>query len=126
VTTTDRTLLFLVHWNAAEAAERAAGLAAAGWQVEIEAEDGARAIRSIRNMKPSVVLIYLDRLPSHGRETAKHLVKQSWSEGIPVVFAGGDPDKVVQIKQAVPRATFVEIGAESLALQSALADRGMP
>ena len=45
--------LFLVHWNAAEAAELAAPFEQAGWQVESEAEDGARAGKRILANPPA-------------------------------------------------------------------------
>ena len=67
--------------------ELARPLRMAGWEVEIKAEGGARAGRRVRSLQPHVVVIYLDCLPSHGRETARYLrprpeleiCQQSWS-----------------------------------------------
>ena len=98
--------LFLVHWNAAEAAELAAPFEQAGWQVESEAEDGARAGKRILANPPAAVVIYLTRLPSHGRETAHTLRSAKAGKRIPVIFVDGAEDKVAKVRANVPDGIF--------------------
>ena len=62
--------LFLIHWNLAEAEELARKFEGAGWQVEVEAEDGGQAYQRMKTAPADILVIYLNRLPSHGRETA--------------------------------------------------------
>ena len=99
--------LFLVHWNQVEAVPLAEGLIASGWQVEIEAEDGARAAKRILADPPAAVVIYLTRLPSHGRETARYLRSRS---NVPIIFVDGAEEKLEGIRTQVPDALFVQSG----------------
>lgn len=99
--------LFLIHWNQAEAVRLAMPLQEAGWRVEIESKDGERAGSRILADPPEVVIIYLTRLPSHGRETAHYL--RSRLE-VPIVFVEGDPEKVEVVRAKVPDAIYVSAG----------------
>jgi CheY-like chemotaxis protein len=99
--------LFLIHWNELEAAEIAQPLIALGWQVEYEAEDGARAGKRIRELKPDVIVVYLSRLPSHGRETAHALRSMNATRSIPVVFVDGKQEAIEKTRLKVPGALFV-------------------
>lgn len=99
--------VFLIHWNALEAEAHADRLRSAGWQVEVESEDGARAARRLRESLPDVVVIYLTRLPSHGRETASHLRSLKATRDLPIVFVDGNEKAVQRTKARVPEAAFV-------------------
>lgn len=98
--------LFLIHWDAVEAEERAERLRAEGWEVETEAEDGADAAERIRADVPAAVVISLDRLPSHGRETAHYLRSRYGESELPIVFVDGDEEKVEAARERVPEAVF--------------------
>jgi DNA-binding response OmpR family regulator len=98
--------IFLIHWHADEAHALAEGLRASGWSVEVEAEDGARAGQRILAETPEVVLIYLRRLPSHGRETGRWLHSSSRGAAIPIVFVDGEERKVARVRAALPEAIF--------------------
>lgn len=100
--------IFLIHWNQTEADKHAAGLRASGWQVAVEAEDGARAAQSILANPPAVVIVYLTRLPSHGRHTAAYLRTRKGGKSIPLVFVGGKPAVVEKTKQQVPDGIYLE------------------
>lgn len=105
--------IFLIHWNTPEAEEYARDLRDKGWDVRIEMEDGARAAKSIRERLPDVVLIYLTRLPSHGRETARYLRELKATRDLPIIFVGGSPDKVANVKESVPQAVYTsEVGLD--------------
>jgi DNA-binding response OmpR family regulator len=98
--------LFLIHWNQAEAGEKAAYWRTRGWEVAFEAEDGARAGKAVIDFSPDVILIYLDRLPSHGRETAHYIHTRSATKQIPIVFSGGSGDALNKVKDKVPEGVF--------------------
>ena len=98
--------VFLIHWNASEAEELARPLRASGWEVEIEAEDGARACKAIRGNPPDAVVVYLTRLPSHGRDTADYLRSIKATRDVPIVFLDGKADAVEKTRAKVPDAVY--------------------
>jgi CheY-like chemotaxis protein len=98
----------LVCWNEALAAERAAVLTKAGLEVEASPFNPAGMITRLRENPPALILIDLDRLPSHGREVAGMLRNSKALREIPIVFAGGAEDKLARIKTELPDATFTE------------------
>lgn len=103
--------LYFIHWNEREAKEMAQPLQHAGWDVEIESQDGARASRRILADPPQAVVISLARLPSHGRETASYLRSKLDPERLPIYFIDGRPDKVERLRESVPEATFTSSAA---------------
>jgi DNA-binding response OmpR family regulator len=109
--------LLLVHWNEDEAQELAEPLIAAGWQVEVEAEDGARASQRGLDDPPVALVIYLTRLPSHGRETARYLRSRPPGRSLPIIFVGGDPERVEAARTQVPDAEFLAPAALIPALE---------
>ena len=98
--------LFLIHWNSMEAIAYRGFLQRAGWDVAVEAQDGGRAVRAIRADPPQAVVIYLTRLPSHGRQTASHLQSLASTQYIPIIFVGGKKDVVNTTRQEVPGAIY--------------------
>lgn len=105
--------LFLIHWNSAEASTLAEPLRDLGWTVEVETEDGARAGKRIPELQPTVVVIYLTRLPSHGRETTNYLASTKATRHVPIVFVGGQGEALERTKAKAPNALHVT--AEALA-----------
>jgi DNA-binding response OmpR family regulator len=108
--------IFLIHWNAVEVAEYARSLEDTGWQVEWEAEDGARAVKAIRENPPDVIVIYLTRLPSHGRETADYLRSLKSTRHLPVIFVGGEGEALEKVRSRLPEATYTTPGELEKAL----------
>jgi hypothetical protein len=53
---------------------------------------------------PDAFVISLDRLPSHGRTIAGHLRARRSTGEIPIVFAGGDPEKAARALALTPGA----------------------
>ena len=86
--------------------EIAAPLRGSGWEVEIESKDGARAARRIGTLNPDAVVIYLDRLPSHDRETARYLRSRPENRDLPVIFVDGRQEALGRIKTLLPDATY--------------------
>jgi response regulator RpfG family c-di-GMP phosphodiesterase len=95
----------LIHWNAAEAEERADELRSAGYDVVCDPLDQA-GLRALRENPPSAVVIDLSRLPSQGRDVALGIRKYKVTRHVPLVFVGGDPEKVARIKELLPDAVY--------------------
>jgi CheY-like chemotaxis protein len=95
----------LIHWNAAEAEERADRLRSAGYEVVHEALDAA-GLRRLREDPPSAVVIDLSRMPSQGRDVALGIRKTKATRFVPLVFVDGDPAKVARIKEILPDAVY--------------------
>ncbi len=103
--------LFLVHWNTAEADEYAGRLKAAGWDVAVESKDGGRAYDFIRHNPPDVTVIYLTKLPSHGRQTAVALHSLKSTRAIPIVFVDGTDNDIRKTREKLPEALFTTSAA---------------
>lgn len=97
----------LIHWNAAEAAERAARLPADEFQVNHAQLDTA-SLRDLRANPPEALLIDLGRLPSHGRDVGVAMRQTRATRCIPLVFVDGDPAKVQRVRQLLPDAVYVD------------------
>jgi DNA-binding response OmpR family regulator len=105
--------ILLVHWNIAEAEEHAAQLQLDGWEVEIESEDGRRGYRRIKSDLRDAVVIYLSRLPFHGRELGRSLREVKATRGLPIVFVDGMQEAVEEARNKVPDALFARAGQSS-------------
>ncbi|MBW8010500.1 MAG: hypothetical protein FVQ83_04550 [Chloroflexi bacterium] len=95
----------LIHWNAEEAEERAERLCTAGYEVEYAPTDTAE-IRAMRDAAPSAAVIDLGRLPAQGRDVGMMLRKYKDTRHVPLVFVGGDPEKVARIREMLPDAVY--------------------
>jgi CheY-like chemotaxis protein len=111
----------LIHWNAAEAAERAARLRAAGYSVDSEMLT-PNGLRELRDNPPDAVVIDLTRIPSHGRDVALGLRGYKATRHVPLVFVEGDAEKVARIKELLPDAVYTTWGRIRSALKRAIAN----
>lgn len=84
----------LIHWNAGEARQRAEILRAAGYEVFYKMQDGPAFLRDLRESPPTAVVIDLSRLPSHGRDMALGIRGSKATRLVPLVFVGGELEKV--------------------------------
>jgi len=99
--------LRLICWNEADAATRSAILRRAGYRVIADPPENAGGmVRYFRDLSPDVVVIDLDRLPSHGRELGLSLRASKSTRHLPLVFAGGVPEKVGILRTALPDVIF--------------------
>jgi len=98
----------LVHWDAAEAEKRAELLRRAGHTVVCHAEQGGKSLDRVKKYPPDIFVVSLDRLPSHGRYLGMWLRQQKPTRHIPLVFAGGDPEKASRVREALPDAVYTE------------------
>ena len=110
----------LVCWNAELAAERARVLKNAGFDVDASPLDPAGMIGRLRENPPSLMLIDLDRLPSHGREVAGALRNSKALREIPIVFAGGVKEKVTRVRAELPDAIFTSWSGVGVAVKGAM------
>lgn len=110
----------LIHWNAAEAAERAARLPADEFQVDHSQLDTA-SLRSLRTDPPDALLIDLGRLPSHGRDVGVAMRQIRATRAIPLVFVDGDPAKVERVRHLLPDAVYADWANVQPALLDAMA-----
>ena len=112
--------LLLVHWNRPEAEARAKDLCDAGHQVEIYFQPQSIAFRKVRDNPPEIVVISLDRTPSHGRALATYFRQQKATRQVPIVFVGGEKEKVKQTRNLLPDATYSEWTNIHAAIQRAI------
>jgi hypothetical protein len=110
----------LVCWNEELAAERARGLQKAGLEVDAAPFSPGGVITRLKEDPPALMLIDLDRLPSHGREVAVMMRSSKSMRHLPIVFAGGAEEKVARIRAEVPDAVFTDWGKAAEAVKKAL------
>jgi CheY-like chemotaxis protein len=111
----------LIHRKADEAAAFEAILRDAGHVVDYDEKLDSGGFRAIRASPPDALVIDLSRLPSHGREVATFVRGQKATRHIPIVFVGGDPEKVEAIRRVLPDAVYTVPGRLRSALRAALA-----
>ena len=99
-------LLRLICWDRQLAKERTRAMARKGWSVDASELKPSGLIGQFRDRPPAVVVLDLDRLPSHGREVAVALRSSRSTRHIPLVFAGGEAEKVERIRAELPDAVF--------------------
>jgi CheY-like chemotaxis protein len=116
--------ILLVHWNAAEAQERAARLEEAGYGIAChsDVQAGQRLSSLVRSQPFDAVVIDLARLPSRGRDLASWWRQQQRTRRTPVVFVAGDAAKTAQVRRVLPDAVFTSWRGIGGALRRALAN----
>jgi hypothetical protein len=110
----------LVCWKQVPARERARELEAAGYSVDASPLNPSGLIGYFRANPPAAVVIDLERLPSYGREVAVMLRQSKSTRHIPIVFAGGAPDKTARIRRELPDAIYSSWAKAPEALKLAL------
>ena len=112
----------LVHWKAAEAPERIERLRSAGFQAVYRSLDTLDDMKALAAEPGDAVVIDLGRLPSHGRELGVYLRSRKSSRGTPLVFVGGQPDKVQRTSDILPDAAYTSWDNVGEALRCAIAE----
>ncbi|SYZ72298.1 conserved hypothetical protein [Candidatus Zixiibacteriota bacterium] len=97
--------VFLVHWKAEEAGEKAKLLKNAGHDVVYRPITPA-ILKAMKTDPPDAVVIDLSRVPSQGREIAVNLRQAKATRHIPIVFVEGETDKLARIKALLPDAEY--------------------
>jgi hypothetical protein len=111
--------IWYIHWNEGELKARVAPLKAAGHKVRGHFSMTEQA--KLGAELPDAVVISLDRLPSHGRAVAEWVWEAKKRQHIPILFAGGKPEKVEETKEKFPHAIYCGTDAVVEALAEALA-----
>ena len=96
--------IFFIHWNEKELQEKIEPLEKAGYNIDYHFN--TETVADLRENLPEVLVICLDRLPSHGRRYAEWLWEAKKRQHIPVVFTGGKPEKINPLKLKLPNAIF--------------------
>jgi hypothetical protein len=95
----------LVSWKEDDARERAALLCSLGHEVDA-GEVTSGTIRELPRAAADAFVIDLDRLPSQGRDVGVALRRAKASRAVPIVFAGGAPEKVERVRELLPDAVY--------------------
>lgn len=96
--------IFFIHFNEAELKEKIKPLKEAGYKVDYHFSTATSA--NFKDNLPDVLVISLDRLPSHGRRYAEWMWEAKKRQHIPIVFCGGAPEKIIGVKEKLPKAIF--------------------
>ena len=108
----------LIHWRPEEAEDRLRALRELGHEAELlHLVPGS--LKELRAANPDVYVIDLSRLPSHGAEIATALRQWKTTRSIPIVFAGGLPEKIEKVRTRIPDAIFGDWPEIARALLSA-------
>ena len=83
--------IFFIHFHEAELKEKIQPLKQAGYKVDYHFS--TESVADLRQDLPEVLVICLDRLPSHGRRYAEWLWEAKKRQHIPVIFAEVLPKK---------------------------------
>jgi CheY-like chemotaxis protein len=110
----------LVSWKTEEAEERSKLLRSLGHDVDAS-EVTTGAIRELPRAGADAYVIDLSRLPSQGRDVGIILRRAKGSRHVPLVFVGGDPEKVARVQELLPDAVYASWDEIGPALQRALA-----
>ena len=116
----------LVCWDPDTARQHACALKQSGFKVDALVLNTSGLIGQFRDNPPAAVVIDLDRLPSHGRAIAVTLRGAKSTCHLPIVFVGGQDDKVVRARQQVPDATFTDWQCVASAVKKAVKHRPGP
>ena len=114
--------IVLIHWNAAEAGERAVHLRNAGHRAELPDGQSGGAIRALRENPPDAFVIDLSRIPSQGVAVATLLRQQKATRPVPIVFVDGDRERVARARQMLPDAEYSTWNDIREALERALSN----
>ncbi|MEA1979239.1 MAG: hypothetical protein U9N80_15220 [Chloroflexota bacterium] len=109
----------LIHWKEYETEEKVDSLKKAGYKVESPLLD-PDSLRQMRQDPPAAFVIDLDRLPSQGRDFALGIRIHKATRNVPLVFVGGDLEKVKTIKELLPDAVYTQWDQIDEPLQKAI------
>lgn len=117
--------ILLIHWNEAEAEDRAHRLRKAGFSPLIltSVANGPADLRRLLETPVDAIVIDLSRLPSLGRDVGLGLRSRKTTRHIPIVFVDGEPDKVSRVKTVLPDAIFTEWPKIGSAVKTAIKNR---
>ncbi len=110
----------LIRWNTHEAGSRATELRRLGHVVNARLAPVPELVRSLAASPPAAIIIDLTRSPIQGRDLGILVRQRKATRLIPLVFAGGAPEKVARVRELLPDATFAERKGIAVALTRAI------
>lgn len=97
-----------------------------GFTVDASPHRSTRFLSTIRDLAPAAILIDLDKSPSHGRALAILLRSSKSTREIPIVFAGGQPEKIARIRADLPGSAFTDWKNVAKSIKQAIRDGPQP
>ena len=113
-----RVLLF--HREPGDVRERVRQLRKSGYRIELVGAH-PKVLRSMKERPPAAVIIDLTHAPSGGRDVGIYIRHYKTTRHVPIVFAGGEPEKVAKIQKHIPDAQYTTWGRVRSALKQAIA-----
>lgn len=101
--------LFLVEWDLSAARTLTSTIRIAGWEVEVESKDGARAVARMQDIPPDVVLVDFSNKPTHGRQIVEALQEYEALRDIPVLAIGGSKSVQEEMKNLGVDVVFTSV-----------------
>ncbi|UCE41842.1 MAG: hypothetical protein JSV17_02310 [Candidatus Aminicenantes bacterium] len=95
----------LIHWKPSEVSGRVTNLRSKGFDIYDKAF-GPASFKEMRENPPDAVVVDLSRIPSQGRDVGLGIRKYKDTRHVPLVFVGGDPDKVKRVQELLPDAVY--------------------
>lgn len=111
--------IYLIHWNAVEAEEKATKIRKFGYNVICDPPT-PNIIRELKKKPPNIFVIDLSRLPSQGRDVALNLRQGKISRFVPLIFIDGDPEKVANVQKHLPDAAYASWDSIKVVIDKAL------
>lgn len=111
----------LVHWDPVEGRRHKRTLEQLGHEVAYLGDvDGPSLGRVLRAGGADLILLDLSRRPSHAREIAMGMRSRRTTRHTPLLFVGGEPEKVAAIKALLPDAGYTTWGRIRTAIPQAI------
>lgn len=116
----------LLSWHD-DISQKAAKLKRRGLQIDsTPLVSASGAIGELARLNPAVLVFDLDRLPSNSRVIATVLRTSKSARHIPILFAGGFPEKIGRIRAELPEAGFTSWSEAPQALAALLQNPPSP
>jgi hypothetical protein len=96
----------LFHWEKEGAKVRAAELAADGWEVEMEFEEGSRGCKNLKAFALDVAVFDIAQKAVHSRECGRALRNAKAFRETPFIFVDGTDEEIAKAKAKVPETIF--------------------
>ena len=109
----------LIDWKGSGTGEKEELLQRAGYDVDSSPLD-KDSQRKMRDEPPAAFVIDLDRLPSQGRDFALGIRIHKATRTVPLVFVGGEPEKVKAIRDLLPDAIYTQWDQIDVPLREAI------
>jgi CheY-like chemotaxis protein len=115
------TRVVVIHWKETEGAVCVERLKSAGLDARcLTPRGGAADLRKLGEPRPDVLVIDLTRSPVQGRAVAIELRRRKATRLVPLVFAGGAPEKVASLRELLPDAGYTDWDGAAKAIARAL------